>query len=246
MTRLSSGSRAAPVDLSCRSTESERLDTPDIAPSELERVLQDLGRFNGTMFGRTPILSWLRRAVESQPAGTATHVLDVGCGYGDLLRAVRRWSRNRGLDVALHGIDLNPETVRIAQTATRPEDRINYHIADVFGYRPEAPVDLIVSSLFAHHLSDDALVRFLRWMEANARRGWLICDLQRHVVPYALIGPLGKLSRVHPIVVSDGRISVARSLTRPEWRGRLDEAGISRQAVTIRWFLFRHVIGRLR
>lgn len=246
MTRLSFGSLAAPVDLSCRSTESERLDSPDIAPSELESVLQDLGRFNGMMFGRTPILSWVRRAIASQPAGKAMHVVDVGCGYGDLLRAVRRWSRKRGVDVVLHGIDLNPETVRIARAATRPEDGINYHIADVFAYRPESPVDLIVSSLFAHHLSDDALIRFLRWMEANARRGWLICDLQRHVVPYALIGPLGKLSRVHPIVVSDGRISIARSLTRPEWQQRLREAGISQQAVTIRWFLFRHVIGRLR
>jgi hypothetical protein len=83
-------------------------------------------------------------------------------------------------------------------------------------------------------------------MEATARCGWLVCDLQRHVVPYAFIGPLGKLSRVHPVVVSDGRISVARSLTRAEWQERLDEAGISRDEVTIRWFLFRHVIGRLR
>lgn len=246
MTRLTWGSLADRVDLSRRSTESERLDSPDMAPNELESVLHDLGRFNGAMFGRTPILRWLRKALARKPGGEATRMVDVGCGYGDLLRAVRRWSRKRGLDVALHGIDLNPETIRIARAATRPEDRIDYHVADVFAYRPEGPVDLVVSSLFAHHLSDNALVHFVRWMDATARRGWLICDLQRHMVPYALIGPLGKLCRVHPIVVSDGRISIARSLTRAEWRERLDEAGIPHQAATIRWFLFRHVIGRLR
>jgi SAM-dependent methyltransferase len=246
MTRLTPGALAACVDLAHRSTESEALDSSEIARSELERVLRDLGRFNGAMFGRTPLLRWLKRALENNPEGKAMHVVDVGCGYGDLLRAVRRWSRRRGVDVALHGIDLNPETVRIARAATRAEDRVDYHITDVFAYQPETPVDLIVSSLFAHHLSDAVLVRFLRWMEATARRGWLVCDLQRHVVPYAFILPLGKLSRVHPVVVSDGRISVARSLTRGEWQERLDEAGISRHEVTIRWFLFRHVIGRLR
>jgi SAM-dependent methyltransferase len=247
MTRPTSGSLAARIDLSRRSTENERLDSPGIAPRELEDVLRDLARFNGVMLGRTPILRWLRRALASQPKGKTVRVVDVGCGYGDLLRAVRRWSRKWGVDnVALQGIDLNPVTVRIARAATRPEDLIDYRIADVFTYRPEAPVDLIVSSLFAHHLRDETLIHFLRWMEATAQRGWLICDLQRHIVPYAFIGPLGKISRVHPVVVSDGRISIARSLTRAEWRERLDGAGIPRQLVTIRWFLFRHVIGRLR
>jgi hypothetical protein len=47
-------------------------------------------------------------------------------------------------------------------------------------------------------------------------------------------------------VIHDGRISVARSLTRAEWNERITAAGVPRAAVTLRWFLFRHVIGRLR
>ena len=83
-------------------------------------------------------------------------------------------------------------------------------------------------------------------MEARARLGWLVCDLQRHRVPYTFIGLAGSLSRLHPMVIHDGRISVARSLTRSEWRELIAEAGIPREDVAIGWFLFRHVIGRTR
>jgi hypothetical protein len=48
------------------------------------------------------------------------------------------------------------------------------------------------------------------------------------------------------MVIHDGRISVARSLTRAEWLARTDEAGVARDAVRLRWFLFRFAIGRLR
>jgi hypothetical protein len=103
----------------------------------------------------------------------------------------------------------------------------------------------VVSSLLTHHMSDEMITAFLRFMEQTARRGWLIYDLQRHVVPYSFIGLMGKLTRLHPMVIHDGRISVTRSLTRAEWNERLAAAGIARDAVKLRWFLFRFVIERL-
>jgi hypothetical protein len=65
-------------------------------------------------------------------------------------------------------------------------------------------------------------------------------------VPYHFIALSGWLLRVHPVVVSDGRISVARSLTREEWQQRIAAAGIPRNAVDLRWFMFRFGIGRVK
>jgi hypothetical protein len=48
------------------------------------------------------------------------------------------------------------------------------------------------------------------------------------------------------MVVHDGQISVARSLTRKEWEQRIAEAGISPTEISIHWFLFRFLVGRLR
>jgi SAM-dependent methyltransferase len=233
-------------DLSRRSDQAEWLDEPNLDPDELMGVLYHLARFNRVMLGHHPILNWLQRAVIADRKQQPFSLVDVGCGYGDLLRAIRRWANRRGLPIALRGLDSNPETICIARKATDEEDRIDFEIADIFQYRPIAPVDLIVSSLVAHHFSDRAIVDFLRWMEATARRGWLICDLQRHAVPYYLIGVAGALAGVHPVVIHDGRISIARALTRSEWRERLQTAGLASEGIRIRWFMFRYLVGRLR
>ena len=238
--------KEAPRDLSRRSTESEWLDGADVSPEELALVLRDLARFNGAMLGHRPVIDWLRRATRDAPKEKALTLVDVGCGYGDLLRAIRRWARKRGLTMRLIGLDLSRETIRIAESVTDGADEIDYCVTDVLDFAPPVPIDFVVSSLVAHHMSDDLIVKFLRWMEETAREGWLIYDLQRHPVPYYFIGLMGRLTRLHPMVIHDGRISVARSLTRMEWLARTGEAGLPRDAVRLRWFLFRFAIGRLR
>jgi SAM-dependent methyltransferase len=237
--------KSAP-DLSARSTRSEWLDDPDIAPDSLAAVLADLDRFNRTMLGPWPMLRWLGRAAEPIPKDRPLTVLDVGCGSGDLLRGISRWARRAGRAVELIGVDLSPDTIAIARARTPDGDGIRYDAADIFTYRPARPIDVVVNSLVAHHLPDDGIAALLRWMEATARRGWLVSDLQRSVVPYGFIGLMGKLTNLHPTVIHDGQISVARALTRAEWRARIADAGLADSGVMIRWVLYRFLIGRLK
>jgi SAM-dependent methyltransferase len=234
------------LDLTHRGDETEWLDGTDINPTELEHVLRDLASFNQAFLGHYPILRWLRWAIAAAPKGAPLTVVDVGCGYGDLLRAIRRWSRRLKPDLNLIGVDLNPETIRIARAATEPMDRIDFQAKNVFELGPTMPVDFMVSSLVTHHLSDGEISEFLRLMETVARRGWLICDLQRHWFLYHFIGLTSRLAGMHPMVVHDGQISVARSLRRDEWKERIAAAGLSTDDVSIRWFLFRFLIARLR
>lgn len=245
MTILAGARRPSP-DLSRRSTAAEWLDGADADAPELESFLRDLARFNSAMLGHRAVVAWLRHATRHPPKDRPFTVLDVGCGYGDLLRAIRRWSRKRSLPIRLIGLDRSRETIRIAQAASAEADGIEYRVGDVFDYRPPEPIDWVVSSLLTHHLSDERIVGFLRWMEMTARRGWLIYDLQRHAVPHYFIGLIGKLTRLNPLMIEDGRISVARSLTAAEWRERMASAGIPLASVRLRWFLFRFVIGRLK
>src|ERR1700745_4205797 len=97
------GTNQAPCDLSRRSAECEWLDGADASPEELALVLRDLARVNGAMLGHWPLIDWLRRATKNAPKETALTLVDVGCGYGDLLRAIRRWARKRGLTIRLLG-----------------------------------------------------------------------------------------------------------------------------------------------
>jgi 2-polyprenyl-3-methyl-5-hydroxy-6-metoxy-1,4-benzoquinol methylase len=229
-----------------RSGEAEWLDGADLDPADLVHVLRDLAAFNGMFLGHYPLLRWLGRAVRGSRSGAPLTLVDVGCGYGDLLRAIRRWSRRRNLDINLLGVDLNSETIRIARAATDAADRIDYQAVNIFELVRATPVDLMISSLVTHHFSDGEIVEFLRLMDRTARRGWAVCDLQRSRFLYHFIGIASRLGRFHPMITHDGQISVARSLTRAEWEQHLAEAGISAADASIRWFLFRFLIGRLQ
>ena len=238
--------RPAPVfDRSHRSAQTEILDGP-VSTADLADILRDLARFNGIMQGHRPVLRWLDRAVKNIPREQALTLLDIGCGYGDLLRAIRDWARKRGRPVRLIGIDLSGQVIEVARSVTSDADAIEYHAADIFAFTPSTQIDFVVTSLVTHHLSDDMIERFLRWMETTASRGWVIYDLQRSIMPFYFIALAGPVLRLHPVVVYDGRISVARSLTRQEWKARLDAAGIPSATVDLRWFMFRFAIGRLK
>jgi 2-polyprenyl-3-methyl-5-hydroxy-6-metoxy-1,4-benzoquinol methylase len=206
-----------------RATTPERMDEGAVGAA----VLRDLARVNRITFAFAPIFGFLR------PAGPEGTLLDVGCGYGDLLRALAR----RHPRLRLAGIDLH---VADARAATPPE--IELIEGDVFAL--ERAFDLIVSSQFVHHLDDAAIVRFLRWLDAHARRGWFICDLHRHWLPYRLIGLIAATLRLDPVIAHDGAISVQRGFVREDWERFLAAAGV--EGARIRWSLFRWGVGRLK
>ena len=232
------------MDLSRRSTAAELMDGADVSDAEYARCLHDLAAVNRVTLTHRPTLRWLARATDGLPHGAAIAILDVACGEGDLLRAIRRWADGRGLAVRLAGIDLNPRSAVAARAATTPGMAISYRTGDVFDYAPDPAPDFVVSSQFTHHLSDADVVRFLHWLERHAMRGWFIADLERHAVPYYGFRVLAWLFGWHRIVRLDGTVSIARSFRPAEWRRLLEEAGL---AAEVGWQLpFRICVGRLK
>ena len=202
---------------------------------ELRACLRDLAKVNRWLLGYRPLLRWLE-ALGLDGVKGPVRILDVGCGYGDGLRRMEQWARARGIPVELTGIDLNADSVAIAEEASGPECRIEWIQADVFAYEPEEPVDLAMSSLFTHHLSDADVVRFVQWMEAKARRGWCVNDLSRAAIPYHLFRIFSRAMGLHPFVQHDGPVSMRRAFVAEDWQRLCAAAGLRAQEVTIRGF----------
>ena len=233
------------MDLSRRSDATEVMNDPATPPEVFARCLTDLAAVNRLTLTHRPTLRFLRHATRDWPRGSALSVLDVAYGDGDLLRAIHRWAIRARLEPVLAGIDLDPRSAGIAAAATPAGVAIDWRTGDVFDHSPEPAPDFIVSSQFTHHLTDPEVVAFIRWMEVHARRGWLIADVQRHVIPYYGFRLLARIMRWHRIIREDGTISVARAFRIPEWRALLAEAGITQAAV--RWHVpFRLSVARLR
>jgi SAM-dependent methyltransferase len=214
----------------------EMMDEP-CSRDQLRGCLRDLARTNRLTLAYRPLLHWLDSLKIMQPLhADPLQILDVGCGYGDSLRRIERWAKRRGIAVALAGLDLNPDATIIAAEASPAESAIEWVNADVFTFSPQQPIDLVVSSLFTHHLAPDGIVRFLQWMERHAQIGWFINDLSRAPIPYHFFRIFSKLARLDPFVQHDGPISIARAFRPAEWRDLCDVAGLGQQDVQIQSF----------
>ncbi len=166
-------------DFTRRTELTELMDAP-CSRDVLRACLQDIARTNRLTFAYRPLLGWLSRlTADLPPLAAPLRILDIGCGYGDGLRRIERWARRRRIPVELVGLDLNPDATALAEEATAPSSRIQWVTADVLSYTPPQAPHLIVSSLFTHHLNEEQIVQFLRWMEDHARLGWFINDLSR-------------------------------------------------------------------
>lgn len=218
-------------DFRFRAQLTELMDEP-CSRDELRACLRDLGRINRWFLGYRPLLAWLDSILPAMQ-GT-TRILDVGCGDGDGLRRIAQWAKSRGITVELIGLDINSDSIAIAAESSTHAGRIEWFASDIFVYAPDKPVDLVVSSLFTHHLNDASIVRFLAWMEQNATLGWFINDLTRNAVPYHLFRIFSKLARLHRFVQNDGPVSIARAFQPEDWRGFCDAAGLNDGQVTIR------------
>jgi SAM-dependent methyltransferase len=239
----------ARVDFSRRATATEMMDTEEADYADFRACLRDLARVNHLTFAYRPTLAFLNRVVAAgqAPQGRPLAILDAGCGYGDVLRRIDRWAQRRGVPVQLTGVDLSAHATRAAAEATSAGRPIDWVRADLAACRPEGGVDLIVSSLFAHHLDDRALVSFIAWMEATARIGWFVNDLHRHPLPYHAFRLWAQAARWHRFVRHDGPVSITRAFVSADWYRLLGEAGLARGSAEVRWRMpFRLCVSRLR
>jgi SAM-dependent methyltransferase len=225
------------IDFSRRADLSELPELMDEPCSRevLRDCLRDLARVNRWFLAYRPILRWLD-SLKLRSSDRPVHILDVGCGYGDGLRRIERWAEKRKIAVDLTGCDLNPDTIAIAADASPASSRIHWIASDVFDLETTTPVNIVVSSLFTHHLSEPEIIRFLAWIESTAHTGWFINDLSRASIPYALFKLFAKVANLHPFVQHDGPVSIARAFVPDDWRRMCAAAGIASSGISIQNF----------
>jgi hypothetical protein len=151
-----------------------------------------------------------------------------------------KWARHINLPVRLTGIDINPECIIYAQG--NPENKnINFITSDYRLAVLDPKPDIVFSSLFCHHFTDQDLVTMLQWMKRNSYSGFFINDLHRHPLAYYSIRLLTVLFSKSYLVKNDAPLSVQRGFKRNDWFRLMHQAGIHYFKCDWRW-AFRWLI----
>jgi SAM-dependent methyltransferase len=212
---------------------------------EFRECLRDLAQVNRWTFATRPTIDFLERLVAKRKNLDPLRIVDVGSGGGDMLRAVEQWARRKKVGVTLVGIDLNPYAKRAATEFSPKDSDIEWITGDAFSYAED--VDVVISSLFTHHLSDEEIVRFVAWSDAVASQGWFVNDLCREEMPYRLFVFWAKVMRWHRFVKHDGPVSFRRSFRETDWTRLTAAADVPADALLLkRWTPAKLCVERIR
>lgn len=219
----------------CRSPE--LMDDPGLPDADHFHALSALARIN--LVSRTA--AWLalgvRNLLADSPAPDAHRtVIDVACGGGDVtIDLAQRLAGAAGGGVKTIGVDFSPRAIERARLAAASRSvAAGFEIRDVLE-EGCPPCDVAVSSLFLHHLDDDAACRLIRSMADAARHGVVISDLVRSRIGLflAIVGTtLLSSSRVARI---DGPLSVRAARTPAEYRQLCSDAGLPDATIRRVW-----------
>jgi 2-polyprenyl-3-methyl-5-hydroxy-6-metoxy-1,4-benzoquinol methylase len=194
----------------------ELMDAPDCDSAKLERTYRQFGLVNRLFSGwRLLYVQELRTLLSAR---TATTVLDIGSGGGDLARLLVQWSRRDRLKLDVTGID--PDSRAHTFAASRPHNSNVRFVQAASGdlVREGRIFDVVISNHVIHHLQPADLALFLTDSQALARRLCLHNDLRRSMAAYGLFS-LAALPFRGSFIRSDGLVSIRRSYTPAELTG---------------------------
>jgi len=223
------------LNLTHRSLHKEFLDETNIPYDDVKLNMQELNTINTLQGGHRITLQGFKQLLGQR---TKLSVMEIGCGGGDNLKVIEAYCKKINIDVELLGIDINQG---ICQFAQQQNPQIKVLCGDYRLLTLQTKPDILFSSLFCHHFTDEELITQLQWMKNNARVGFFINDLHRNSMAYYSIKILTALFSNSYLVKNDAPLSVARGFKKREWDFLFKKAGFLPYVVQWKW-AFRHLI----
>ncbi|MCG7601231.1 methyltransferase domain-containing protein [Halomonas sp. McH1-25] len=222
------------TSLTHRQLEGELMDDPDIDVQAHRTALRGLRRIN--VASRTAAALWPTiRCIARQRRDEPLSLLDVATGGGDVAVALARLAQRDGITLRVEACDISPTALRVAEEQARRADvEVRFFVQDILAEPLPAAYDIIVSTLFLHHLHDEQIVGLLEAWSSQARH-LVISDLLRNRTGYGLAYLGTRLLSLSPIVHVDGLKSVRAALTLPEAENLASRAGLTGASFERHW-----------
>lgn len=212
------------------------MDDPSLADAEHRRALLALRRIN--WWSRTDSALWREFSRLPHVGNKPLTILDIACGGGDLAIRLARRAIRKQISLQIDGCDISPTAITFAaqQAASSGLDNVQFHLCNAIQQTfPRAEYDVVMCSLFLHHLSHGDAVCLLQRMREAARHLVLIDDLRRTEVGYWLAWLGCRLLTNCRVVHADGPMSVEGAFTADEAMSIAEQAGFKGATIRTHW-----------
>lgn len=222
-----------------RSNQKELLDEPNIEKDLLFQNLKELEIINKYLGGHAISIKGLKIIIADR--SKTYNIIDIGCGGGDSIKAISKWSKNNNDILHLTGIDLKQDCIEYAQNNCKKYFKIRFKCDDFRNsFLSNKKIDVVHASLFCHHFSESEIVDFIKLCNKN-KTIFLINDLERNPIAYYSIKFLTRIFSRSALVKNDAPLSVLRGFKKKEWKAIIQKAGIKNYLIKSCW-AFRHLV----
>ncbi len=220
--------------LSQRSYQKELLDNDDIPFEDIRQNMKELNTINTWLGGHNITIEGLKQCI-GKTVKPQWHICEIGSGGGDNLLSIERWCNKNKINARFTGIDKKAACIDYA-SACIPSSAYRWIASDYqdVNFGDQKP-DIIFSSLFCHHFTDEALRQMMLWMYHNSQSGFFINDLHRHRLAWISIKVLTRLFSRSYLVKHDAPLSVERGFSRKDWERIMQQSGINNCSIEWKW-----------
>jgi len=216
-----------------RSYKKELLDHDNIPFEDIKQNLKELNTINTLLGGHSITLDGIKKLLPNTT--DEIQITEIGCGGGDNLAYLQKKLKG---NIKFTGVDLKETCINFAKE-TYPS--IDFICSDYRLLKLNKKPDIIFSSLFCHHFTNEQLIEQFKWLQANTRNGFIINDLQRHPLAYSSIKLLTQLFSKSYLVKNDAPLSVARGFHKKELNELMKTANIYNFDILWKW-AFRYLV----
>ena len=199
-----------------RSKEEEIMDDLNMSGDLLIKTLDKIAQINRWLGGNQLTVQGVKELLKQKDKKKVYTIIDLGCGNGDMLRALAVFGKKYGYKLALLGIDANATTIAYAEKLSTSYENISYRQLDIFSEQfDRLDFDIALSTLFLHHFESEKVDDLVEQWSTKANLGVVVNDLHRHPVAYYLFKVIAFLIG-NEMVKTDGLISILRGFRKSE------------------------------
>ncbi len=203
----------------------EALDDRDLDHSLAETMLREIALTNVLFGGNAAVEFGLQSLMRGVSVSRPLTILDVGAGGGELASRARAFLGDNRTDPI--GLDHHRTSARMCRSRG---------VTPIVGDMRQLPlrpvsVDIAIVNLVLHHVTRPEAVRLIAQLDAVARIGVVIADLQRSALARVGFDMAGRLLRLNEVTRRDGVLSIRRGFTAAELTDMIADADVTQATV---------------
>jgi 2-polyprenyl-3-methyl-5-hydroxy-6-metoxy-1,4-benzoquinol methylase len=222
-------------DLIQRRRSDEWMDDPALDGRRHRQALRGLARLNVASGSVGRVWQLIRKLMRDRGTKELS-LLDVATGSGDIPIGLYRRARRAGLHLTILAVDLSETALDVARRrAAQRGAEIEFRQLDILADPLTEQFDVVLCSLFLHHLDEGPALALLRILKRRARHRVVVNDLLRSRLSWVLVWLGSRLLSRSDVVHFDALASVRAAFTPSELRGLLHSADLESAWVRSYW-----------